>query len=126
MFQTSMCYTSTALYFNHEWLKFRANWLYQKLCGSTALYINEKNLESRLPSLFCYFTLKFSYHFSNKAVELQFLLLPSLKSDTQRHLMSNNGTMSEELLQIAFPRCWVDYILTNNAYFFITTLAKVI
>jgi hypothetical protein len=26
-----MCYTSTALYFNREWLKFRANWLYQKL-----------------------------------------------------------------------------------------------
>jgi hypothetical protein len=40
-FQTSTCYTSTALYFNREWLKFRAQWLYQKLCRSTALYINE-------------------------------------------------------------------------------------
>jgi hypothetical protein len=34
-------YTSTALYFNREWLKFRAQWLYQKLCRSTALNINE-------------------------------------------------------------------------------------
>jgi hypothetical protein len=49
-FQTSMCYTSTALYFNREWLKFRANWLYQKLCRSTALYINKNNLEGRLYS----------------------------------------------------------------------------
>jgi hypothetical protein len=88
------------LYFNREWLKFRANWLYQKLCRSTALYINKNNLEGRLHSEFHYFTLTVSYyHFSNKAVELQFLVLPCLKSDIQRQLMSNNGTMSEDVLQ---------------------------
>ncbi len=38
------------LHINREWLKFRAHWLYQKLCRSTALYINEKNLEGRLHS----------------------------------------------------------------------------
>ncbi len=27
------------------------------------------------------------------------MVLPCLKSDIQRHLMSNNGTMSEEILQ---------------------------
>jgi hypothetical protein len=43
-FQTSTCYTSTALYFSREWLNFRAHRLYQKLCRSTALYINEKDL----------------------------------------------------------------------------------
>ncbi len=32
------------------WLKFRALWLYQKLCRSTAQYINEKTLECRLYS----------------------------------------------------------------------------
>jgi hypothetical protein len=61
-------------------------------------YIDKNNLEGRLHSH--YFTLTDSlYQFSNKAVELQFLVLPCLKSDIQRHLMSNNGTMSEDVLQ---------------------------
>ncbi len=34
-------------------------------------------------------------HFSKKAVELNFLVLPCLKSDIQRPLESNNGTISE-------------------------------
>ncbi len=38
------------LHINHEWLKFRAHLLYQKLCRSTALYINKKTLEGRLHS----------------------------------------------------------------------------
>jgi hypothetical protein len=76
-FQTSTCYTSTALYFNREWLKFRAQWLYQKLCRSTALYFNENYFflatqechpESRLLYLFNWF-LVFE------------VLLTSLKSD---------------------------------------------
>jgi hypothetical protein len=33
------------LHINREWLKFRAHWLFQKLCRSTALYINKKNFE---------------------------------------------------------------------------------
>ncbi len=87
-FQTSTCYTSTALYFNREWLKFRAHWLYQKLCRSTALYINEKNLgrsSSLLVSLFV--TKAIWNHFSKKTVELHFLVLPCLKIDIQRPLV---------------------------------------
>jgi hypothetical protein len=34
-----------------------------------------------------------------KAVELHFLVLPCLKRDIQRPLVSNNGTMSEDVLQ---------------------------
>ncbi len=60
---TSTCYTSTALYFNREWLKFRAHLLYQKLCRSTALYIN---LLLMYISCYNYFVLKF-----NKLVDLQ-------------------------------------------------------
>jgi hypothetical protein len=47
-----------------------------------------------------YFTLKVSEdHFSNKSVELKFLVLPCLKSDIQRPLVPNNGTKSEDNLQ---------------------------
>jgi hypothetical protein len=38
------------LHINREWLKFRAHWLYQKLCRSTALYINNKNFDLVFPS----------------------------------------------------------------------------
>ncbi len=95
-FQTSTCYTSTALYFNREWLKFRAHLLYQKLCRSTALNINQKKTwrsSSLLVLLFC--TKVSKDHFSNKTVELKFLVLPCLKSDIQRPLLPNNGTKSE-------------------------------
>ncbi len=64
-----------------------------------ALQINgsihqRKKLEGHLHSNFHYFTPKISdYNFLNKTVELQFLVpvLPCLKSDIQRSLVSNKG-----------------------------------